>query len=174
MGTLEKALPGRQNAKDWLTLKIVECMAEPMDERVAGRLETYNAAYNAICQWSESDDASVEAPGQIRTLEAGGRDLTDQEAKMWTSNMQNVDGTNGPHWTLDQAKQVMTQRGINCNPAEFWVALNIIYSDYCKVAKKHNVGNSIDFYADMAKAFLDDKDAGPDKLVKYYQFVVKH
>ena len=26
---------------------------------------------------------------------------------------------------------------------------------------------------DMAKAFLDDKDAGPDKLTKYYQYVVR-
>ena len=52
-------------------------------------------------------------------------------------------------------------------------ALNMIYSDYVKVAKKFNVGSNIDFYVDMAKAFLDDKDAGPDKLTKYYQYVVR-
>ena len=51
--------------------------------------------------------------------------------------------------------------------------LNMIYSDYVKVAKKFNVGSNIDFYVDMAKAFLDDKDAGPDKLTKYYQYVVR-
>ena len=33
--------------------------------------------------------------------------------------------------------------------------------------------DTIDFYVDMAKAFLDDKDAGPDKLAKYYQYVVR-
>lgn len=59
------------------------------------------------------------------------------------------------------------------DPLKFWLALNLMYSDYSKVAKKHNVGGSIDFYVDMAKAFLDDKDAGPDKLAKYYRFVVK-
>ena len=63
--------------------------------------------------------------------------------------------------------------GIECDPAEFWAALNMIYSDYVKVAKKFNVGSNIDFYVDMAKAFLDDKDAGPDKLAKYYQYVVR-
>ncbi len=83
------------------------------------------------------------------------------------------DGTKGPHWSFEQAKQVMAQRGIECDPAEFWAALNMIYSDYVKVAKKFNVGSNIDFYVDMAKAFLDDKDAGPDKLAKYYQYVVR-
>lgn len=87
--------------------------------------------------------------------------------------MENEDGTKGPHWSFEQAKQVMAQRGIECDPAEFWAALNMIYSDYVKVAKKFNVGSNIDFYVDMAKAFLDDKDAGPDKLAKYYQYVVR-
>ena len=94
-------------------------------------------------------------------------------AEEWTANMENEDGTKGPHWSFEQAKQVMAQRGIECDPAEFWAALNMIYSDYVKVAKKFNVGSNIDFYVDMAKAFLDDKDAGPDKLAKYYQYVVR-
>lgn len=29
------------------------------------------------------------------------------------------------------------------------------------------------FYACMAEAFLDDKDAQPDKLARYYQYIVK-
>ena len=94
-------------------------------------------------------------------------------AEEWTANMENEDGTKGPHWSFEQAKQVMAHRGIECDPAEFWAALNMIYSDYVKVAKKFNVGSNIDFYVDMAKAFLDDKDAGPDKLAKYYQYVVR-
>ena len=27
---------------------------------------------------------------------------------------------------------------------------------------------------DMAKAFMDDKDAQPDKLARYYKYIVKH
>ena len=34
--------------------------------------------------------------------------------------------------------------------------------------------SKIEFYADMAKAFLDDKDAQPDKLARYYEYIVKH
>lgn len=93
-------------------------------------------------------------------------------AEEWTRKMENEDGTKGPHWTMEQTKQVMAQKGIDCDPVEFFTAINMMYSDYCKVAKKLGF-NSLDFYAEMAKAFLDDKDAGPDKLSNYYHYVVK-
>lgn len=98
-------------------------------------------------------------------------------AEEWADGMENEDGTRGPHWTLDQAKQVMAQKGIDGSPLAFWVTLNAMYSDYCKVAKKLGV-NTVEFYACMAEAFLNDKDAvgggGAEKLAAYYDSVVKH
>lgn len=96
-----------------------------------------------------------------------------QTAEDWTRRMKNEDGTTGAHWTMEQAEQVMRQHGIQCEPAEFYAALNMLYSDFCEIFKKHGV-NKIDFYADMAKAWLDDKDAVSDKLSAYYEYVVKH
>lgn len=163
---LAQALPGRENAKDWLTMKIVECMASPMDEHTAGKLNAYNGAYNAICQWSEDEQPkkkSVSASGSM-TLET---------AKEWTKHMQNEDGSSGPHWSVEQAKQIMAQRNLSLNPAEFYAALNMIYSDFSSVAKKHGLGGSLDFYVDMAKTFLNDKDAAPNKLSNYYNHIVK-
>lgn len=100
-----------------------------------------------------------------------------QMAEEWASGMENEDGTRGPHWTLDQAKQVMAQKEISGSPLEFFVTLNMMYSDYCKVAKKLGV-NSVDFYASMAEAFLNDKDSvgggGSEKLASYYDAVVLH
>lgn len=63
------------------------------------------------------------------------------------------------------------RKGYNFEPVEFYAALNIMYSDYCKVAKKMNV-NTVDFFASMAEAFLDDRDAVKDKLAAYYANVV--
>ena len=94
-------------------------------------------------------------------------------AREWTAKMENEDGTKGPHWNREQIKKVMEQRNMTGDPVEFWVAMNMMYSDYCKVAKKLGV-NSVDFYAEMAKAFLEDKDTGvPDKLSAYYENIVK-
>ena len=165
MGTLEKALPGRQNAKDRLTLKIVECLSQPMDENVAAKLNAYNSAYNAVCQWSEES--------RPEKKDVSDKSFTLDVAEEWASKLQNEDGSSGPHWTMEQAKRIMAQRNISLDPTEFWIAINLIYSDFSPVAKKHGVGGNLDFYVDMAKAFLNDKDAGPNKIARYYECVVK-
>ena len=110
--------------------------------------------------------------------EAGGAhsettELTEDMAHEWMAGLVNEDGTKGAHWTMEQTTQVMKQKGIDCDPLEFWVAMNAVYSDYCGVAKKMNV-NNIDFYSHMAKAFLFDKDSQPNRLARYYLYVTKH
>ena len=67
----------------------------------------------------------------------------------------------------------MAQRNLSLNPAEFYAVLNMIYSDFSPVAKKHGLGGSLDFYVDMPKALLNDKDASPGKLSTYYNSIVK-
>lgn len=99
--------------------------------------------------------------------------MTKELAMKWVKEMRNSDGTSGPHWTMEQAKQIMQQQKIECDPIEFFVALNMMYSDYYKAAKAHNC-STVELYAAMAEAFLDDKDAQPEKLSKYYEHIVKH
>lgn len=94
-----------------------------------------------------------------------------ETAEKWMSKMENEDGTKGAHWSYEQVTQLMSQKNIDCDPAEFYAAVNMMYSDYCKVAKQHNV-NTVDFYFAMAKAFLDDSDGGENKIGKYYEYIV--
>ena len=136
-----------------------------MDENVAAKLNAYNSAYNAVCQWSEEPKpAKKDVSDKTFTLDV---------AEEWASKLQNEDGSSGPHWTMEQAKRIMAQRNLSLDPTEFWIAINLIYSDFSPVAKKHGVGGNLDFYVDMAKAFLEDKDAGPNKIARYYECVVK-
>ena len=51
--------------------------------------------------------------------------------------------------------------------------MNAMYSDYCKVAKRYGVDRP-EFFAEMAKAWLEDKDAVPNKAAMYYDCIVKH
>lgn len=112
--------------------------------------------------------------GEMRMGGASGHStkLDKETAEKWMSDLENEDGTKGPHWPMEQTKQVMTKRGFDCDPIEWWVAMNAMYSDYAKVAKKHNV-NNIDFYADLAKAWLSDPDSVDGKAAAYYHFIVK-
>lgn len=118
--------------------------------------------------------------GESRTgkMERGGasskkQKLDKETAEKWTAQMQNADGSMGPHWTMEQTKQVMQSKHIDVEPVEFYVVMNMLFSDFSQITKTHGV-NSVDFYADMAKAFLEDKDAVEDKLMSYYEYIVKH
>lgn len=99
--------------------------------------------------------------------------LTLKTASDWVSHMENADGTMGPHWTMEKTAEIRKQYDVECGPLDFYVALNMIYSDYVKAAEKINA-NNMNFYVCMAQAFLDDKDAKPDKLARYYRYVVAH
>lgn len=124
-------------------------------------------------RWTQQEVERAKAIRLLYGAASGYIPFTKEMADEWSKHMDNEDGTRGAHWTLEQAKQVMAQRGIECDPVQFWAALNMVYSDYVKVAKKHGVGDKIDFYADMAKSFLCDKDAPEDKLARYYEYIVR-
>ena len=98
--------------------------------------------------------------------------MDERTAMEWVRSMHNQDGTKAPHWTMDQAKQLIKQKGIDIDPAEFFAIMNALYSDYDPILKKHNVSN-IEFYVDMAKAWLKDEDAVTNKAMAYYECVVK-
>lgn len=98
--------------------------------------------------------------------------LTREKAEQWVRSMQNANGTRGQNWNMEQARHIMSRYGFQCDPLEFYVALNMMKSDYSKVAAQLGVDKE-EFYAAMAKAFLMDEDAHKDKLARYWQYVVK-
>lgn len=122
---------------------------------------------------SAAIDSMIQCWKNIDTMQSMIRksfDFTPEKAEHWLLNMQNEDGSTGAHWTLDQTNQY--------KPAEVseyvWeCAMNMMYSDYYSVAIAYNV-NIPEFYADLAKAFLFDKDAKKpkDKISAYYNCIV--
>lgn len=145
-----------------------------MDGEVERYPDEFRHDYRSMAEHPRMDEMQARSGSYTAGYGAGVevRPMDKETAEEWVRQMKNEDGTTGPHWTMEQTKQVQSQKGIDCDPVEFWAAMNMIYSDYSKVAKKLNI-NSAEFYACMAEAFLDDKDAQPDKLARYYQFIVK-
>lgn len=101
-----------------------------------------------------------------------------KDMETWKSMMKNEDGTRGIHFRGEQVKHACQQAGIDCEEFGedvFCLAMNMMYSDYCKVAKKYGV-DMPEFYADLAKAFLRDKDFDgkpEEKLYLYYKAIVE-
>lgn len=111
----------------------------------------------------------------MRGRNSGGEIRFDRDAaEEWMHGLHNADGTKGPYWSFESAKQLMAQKGLKYDPVRFWAALNAVYSNLCAVAKKHGQ-NNVDYYIDAAVAnWLEDEDAVDDKLAAYYAHVVKH
>ena len=106
--------------------------------------------------------------GGVRT---GGHEKVDEHKAMeWTRKMQNPDGSTGPHFPPPVAEQLRAAHAPKCDKWEFMVALNMMYADYSEVAKKFSADKP-EFYVCMAKAFLEDPDAGEGKLAKYMEVI---
>lgn len=95
----------------------------------------------------------------------------------WVAGMQNEDGTTGGHWTVDETTEAAHAAGIrldDISPVCWNTAMNMMYSDYFGAASKFGVAKPA-FFAELARDFLWDKDAGGPaaKLAGYYSGVVR-
>lgn len=123
--------------------------------------------------WNKSAGQYEHGGASSKTVRMPRPHLTHDEAEEWCDSMVNTDGTKGAHWTMEQTEQVASQRGITCDKTDFWAVMNMMYSDYNKVAKNHSV-DTPGFYADMAKAFLEDSDAVDGKAYVYWDCITDH
>ena len=103
-----------------------------------------------------------------------GHGFDKQTAMEWVENMEDGEGVKGGRYTWHQAQQYAMNKGITGEKRliEFYAAMNAMYSDYHDVAKKFGVDKP-EFYACMAKAFIEDPDAVDDKLEQYYEHIVR-
>lgn len=101
--------------------------------------------------------------------------ISPDEAKRWAGQIQNADGTTGPHWTTAQTDAVAEERSVSLVDVLRWawgVTMNMMYSDDYAVAAEFGVDRP-EFYAALAQAFLMDKDAPApeEKLCGYYNHI---
>ena len=145
-----------------LKKQLQEVMERPAS---LGRAEEVTVYADAICALHKLDGDHFRESTKMM-------EFTEDDAKEWTARMENTDGTTGQHWPMEQTTAVMVSKGYHYDPAVWYAAMNMVYSDYFSVAKKHGV-NTVEFYADMAEAFLDDKDAGgpEEKISAYYHCI---
>lgn len=106
-----------------------------------------------------------------------GREFDRETAEHWVRSMRNEDKSHptGGKWTPDMLKPMAQKYGIPTDGKRFWelyAMTNAMYSDYSEVAKKFGVV-SPEFYVCLAKAWMEDEDAEPDKTELYYEYIVK-
>ena len=147
-----------------LKRQLHEIMERPV---TLGRAEEVVVYADAICALHKLDDDHFREYTKMM-------EFTREDAEKWVSHMENEDGTTGAHWTMEQTDAVANITGVHAKSCVWWAAMNMMYSDYYDVARKFGV-NVPEFYAELARAFLMDKDGpGPEeKLCAYYRCIVK-
>lgn len=107
-----------------------------------------------------------------------GERLTEEELKEWKERLlKEVDSNERQFFTKEQIGQKAKQLGVEMkdyNEEELVVATAMVYTDYCKTAKKY-IGNNMNFFIELAKDWLEDKDSavkGGEKLAIYYDCII--
>lgn len=66
-----------------------------------------------------------------------GPHFNEEHARKAVMKMENEDGTRGPHWSIEETTTLASQYGISLtgkyNRYDWYVALNMVYSDYYRV-----------------------------------------
>lgn len=91
-----------------------------------------------------------------------GPHFNEEHARKAVMKMENEDGTRGPHWSIEETTTLASQYGISLtgkyNRYDWYVALNMVYSDYYRVIMNITGSNNTKHYVEFAKAWLNDKD----------------
>ena len=74
----------------------------------------------------------------------------------------------GQYWTYDQVVSVVKAKGVTSDWCNWYLVMNMVYNDFCSTAKHFGLQNDIDFYYHLAKDFIEDPDAKPMKVEKYF------
>lgn len=89
-----------------------------------------------------------------------GPHFNEEYARKAVMKMENEDGTRGPHWSLEETTTLASQYGIalgsKFNRYDWFVALNMVYSDYYRVIMNITGSNNTKHYVEFAKAWLND------------------
>ena len=105
-----------------------------------------------------------------------GPHFNEEYARKAVMKMENEDGTRGPHWSLEETTTLASQYGIalgsKFNRYDWFVALNMVYSDYYRVIMNITGSNNTKHYVEFAKAWLNDKDIDEGKMWYYYVYVM--
>lgn len=106
-------------------------------------------------------------------VEQNGETITPELAECLVKEMAVTDGsdrTNGEKWSMQETTEVGNKLGVNwerIQKCEWYLVLNMMYSDYFPVGRKHGF-TDYTFYSELAQAWFSDVDGKDNKTFKYF------
>lgn len=156
-----------------LRAKMKTLCEEPLTSKSIEWLVMYHKAYKAMCEICGHRDHDDVYKVDVSVMDGDTPHFDRQMAMDWTAGMENVDDTEGPYWSMEETDKYYSKMGMTCDKLEWWAVMNSVYSDYCEALRESGVSTP-EVYARLARAWINDKDAVPDKAAAYYTYIVKH
>lgn len=100
----------------------------------------------------------------IEQLEHLAYRIPKDEAEQIVRNMR----PKGQYWTYSQVMDLVKSKGITGDWVNWYLVMNMVYNDFCGTAKAYGMQNDTEFYYHLAKDFIEDPDAKPMKVEKYF------
>lgn len=78
----------------------------------------------------------------------------------------------GQNWSMQQVKDLCRTKGIDVTKSSecvnYYLCMNMAYNDYYDTAKMFGLQSDEEFFFSLAKDFIEDPDAKPFKVEKYF------
>lgn len=118
---------------------------------------------DAMCWWYEHSDTRLQHD-VWEHMECLAYRINLQEAEQIVRNMQ----PRGQYWTAKQIKEYLASKGDDTDYINYYLVMNMAYNDYYSTAKLFGLQNDAEFFYSIAKDFIEDPDAKPFKVEKYF------
>lgn len=74
----------------------------------------------------------------------------------------------GQYWSYTQVMDLVKSKGVTGDWVNWYLVMNMVYNDFCATAKHFGLHNDVEFFYHLAKDFIEDPDAKPMKVEKYF------
>lgn len=137
-----------------------ELMTKLLDKGVDD--EVWTISEDMLNKLSRKDPAMFEE--YIEKLEHLAYRIPKEEAERIVRNMR----PKGQYWTYAQVMDLVKSKGVTSDWTNWYLVMNMVYNDYCATAKHFGLQNDVEFFYHLAKDFIEDPDAKPMKVEKYF------
>ena len=93
-----------------------------------------------------------------------GQKLTEEKAGEWIRSMRPF----GMRWSFEQTNEVLKENKLEIDKVDFWAMMNAMYNDYHDIFQ-----DNTETYVNLAKDFICDEDAEPNKTYIYWKNIAK-
>ena len=101
----------------------------------------------------------------VYKLEEAAFEITVDEAYKIVRNMKPF----GEHWSYEEVKRFIEDKGIYNKCVSYYLVMNMVYNDYYDVATNFGHQSDVEFYYELANAFINDEDAKKFKVERYFE-----